>query len=326
MVILGDSNIGKTSLVTRFAEGYYRDGSAPATIGASFVTKRIQSTQIHIWDTAGTNSFRGMAPMFYNRAAAVVVCYDTTRRETFEGMRDWLDEVRRKELVVVIAALKTDLVREGHAAAVPQQEVEQLAEALGVPYFSTSAKTDMNVKALFQCVADQVLELRRNVTENGATENNAAAPFAGSHVNDEGNDSTRAPAAHNAKDRLDMSSPRQFDKYYISNNHNTTNIDGSCNDSSNKSQPGKGISVTNGKEEFILDETPQGSSKKRTDTPSTGDCTSATEEGRQLLITRGSKKKESNNKESPLLEEPNYMCQAMTCGAVEEGNSSCIVQ
>jgi small GTP-binding protein len=194
VVILGDSHIGKTSLVTRFAEGYYRENSRPATLGGYFVTKTIQSsenvhTKIQIWDTAGADSFRAMAPIFYKTASAIIICYDATRRDTFDGMRLWLDEVRRKvrvgqDVVVAIAALKSDLLtfddndgdRGGGGAAkkvaVPEYEVEQLAEALGFIYLPTSAKTGFNVHALFQRVADRVLQYRlMNPRQNGDGDN-----------------------------------------------------------------------------------------------------------------------------------------------------------
>eukprot|EP00804_Cyclotella_cryptica_P030114 CCRYP_009532-RA/>CCRYP_009532-RA protein AED:0.18 eAED:0.18 QI:0/-1/0/1/-1/1/1/0/345 len=177
VVLLGSSHIGKSSLVTRFSEGYYRENSRQPTVGAAFVTKRIQSSEnvtckVQIWDTAGQPSFRGMAHMFYKDAAAVIVCYDVGSRRSFDEMREWLDELRVKlsagEVVVAIAALKADLMMQQqhshHDAAlfVPEQEVQQLAETLGVIYLPTSAKTDRNVQALFQRVADQVLQNRRN--------------------------------------------------------------------------------------------------------------------------------------------------------------------
>ncbi len=101
VVILGDTHIGKTSLVTRFAEGYYREHSRPATVGAFFVTKRIQTSdgttcKIQIWDTAGQKSFRAMAHMFYRNASAAIVCYDVGSKPSFEVMREWLDEIRRR--------------------------------------------------------------------------------------------------------------------------------------------------------------------------------------------------------------------------------------
>eukprot|EP00581_Thalassiosira_minuscula_P009647 CAMPEP_0183708180 /NCGR_PEP_ID=MMETSP0737-20130205/4566_1 /TAXON_ID=385413 /ORGANISM="Thalassiosira miniscula, Strain CCMP1093" /LENGTH=398 /DNA_ID=CAMNT_0025935999 /DNA_START=138 /DNA_END=1334 /DNA_ORIENTATION=+ len=179
VVILGDSHIGKTSLVTRFAEGYYREKNplVSPTVGAPalFVTKRIQATdgtptKIQIWDTAGANSFEAMASAFYKNAAAIIVCYEVCRRDSYEGMRRRLEEVRRKvrvneEVIVAIASLKTDLLDNRNvdvSAAVPEYEAEQLAETLGMMYVPTSAKTDRNVQALFQTVADRVLALQTN--------------------------------------------------------------------------------------------------------------------------------------------------------------------
>lgn len=229
MVILGDSHIGKTSLVTRFAEGYYRENSRPATIGAHFKTKRITSsnntpTKIQIWDTAGAKEFHAMAPMFYKNAAAIIVCYDVTCRQSFEGMRIWLDEVRRKvkvddEVVVAIAALKTDLLQDGTnnnriEPAVPEYEVEQLAEALGVIYLPTSAKTDMNVNALFQCVSDRVLQHRYSNNNNNMNTSFGGGAY-GSNNNNiliNRDDLNSAP--------IPSTQPRtrdQYDKYYKKN-------------------------------------------------------------------------------------------------------------
>lgn len=237
VVILGDSHIGKTSLVTRFAEGYYRENSRPATVGAFFVTKRIQSsdgvpTKVQIWDTAGADNFRAMAPMFYKNAAAVIVCYDVTRRESFEGMRGWLDEVRRKvkvgeDVVVAIAALKTDLLHvtgDGASNLVPEREVQQLAEALGVIYLPTSAKTNRNVNALFQCVTDRVLQYRMNASILARQNNNGGAAIGGDGGSNtvllDRDDLTNSLAATDDDGRVKLSSPRkrdQFDKYYVSN-------------------------------------------------------------------------------------------------------------
>ena len=239
MVILGDSNIGKTSLVTRFAEGYYRENSRPATVGAFFVTKRIShsnttsnnntnnnnipTTKIQIWDTAGSSSFHAMAPMFYKNAAAIIVCYDVTSRQSFDGMRLWLDEVRRKvkvgeDVVVAIAALKTDLLQQqnqnqqAQQPAVPEYEVEQLAEALNVLYLPTSAKTNLNVTNLFHCVADRVLQYRTGVGGNDDDNNMLLLN------RDDLNSSSRVKVT---------SSPRrvrdQYDKYYVKENSESEN-------------------------------------------------------------------------------------------------------
>jgi len=354
VVVLGDSHIGKTSLVTRFAEGYYRENSRPATVGAFFVTKRIQSsdnvpTKIQIWDTAGQESFRAMAPMFYKNAAAVVVCYDVTRRESFEGMRKWLDEVRTKvrvgeEVVVAIAALKTDLLEDddrkgsGNRAAVPEHEAEQLAEALGVLYLPTSAKTNRNVNALFQCVADRVLQMQTNSIGQsiGAADGNL---MMGGGMSANGNqyDRTSYPGGNagiNAvpnDGRITISSPRkrdQFDKYYASQHSN--------NDERNSGHHHRdGTPTKEGDASIPLKKSRSGSGRKkssrgggRAGTPST-DASTVGEEGSHPLLAVSVKekwKKRGGKKEGACVEEVSYnACQVVSCGTVD-GSSGCTVQ
>ena len=88
--MLGDTFTGKTSLVLRFAEGYYRDSARNPTVGAFFITKRLTvggtTAKIQIWDTAGQEQFRRLAPMYYKNAAAAVVCYDVTSPKSFETL------------------------------------------------------------------------------------------------------------------------------------------------------------------------------------------------------------------------------------------------
>lgn len=96
--MLGHTNVGKTSLVLRFAEGYYRENSRSPTLGAFFITKRLQTEsgitcKVQIWDTAGQQQFRKMAPMYYKTAAAAVLCYDVSDVNSFDCVKDWLEEL-----------------------------------------------------------------------------------------------------------------------------------------------------------------------------------------------------------------------------------------
>lgn len=173
VVLLGDSCTGKTSLVLRFAEGYYRDTPRSSTVGAFFITKRIQTSsgitcKIQIWDTAGQAQFRPMAPMYYRSAAAAIVCYDVTSAQSYKVMRDWLDELHRNvpagSIVIAIAPTKCDLLLRVRPA-VPVNEAEALAQALGAIFVETSAKDNYGVTTLFQKVAERVLRFRENGTE-----------------------------------------------------------------------------------------------------------------------------------------------------------------
>lgn len=90
LVMLGETFTGKTSLVLRFAEGYYREGARNPTVGAFFVTKRltVQGTtaKIQIWDTAGQEQFKKLAATYYKSAAAAIICYDVTSPKSFETL------------------------------------------------------------------------------------------------------------------------------------------------------------------------------------------------------------------------------------------------
>jgi small GTP-binding protein len=165
VVMLGDTNTGKTSLVLRFAEGYYRQEARSSTVGAFFITKRLQvqgiTCKIQIWDTAGQEQFKCMAPMYYRNAAAAIVCYDVTSPSSYQTMRYWLDELHRNipagSIVICIAATKTDL-----AQKVDLAQAEQMAHAMGAMFVDTSAKTNTNVVELFRKVAERVLQFKQD--------------------------------------------------------------------------------------------------------------------------------------------------------------------
>lgn len=96
--MLGDTNVGKTSLVLRFAEGYYRENSRSPTVGAFFITKRLLTEsgitcKVQIWDTAGQAQFRKMAPMYYKTAAAAILCYDVCNTKSFDCVKEWVEEL-----------------------------------------------------------------------------------------------------------------------------------------------------------------------------------------------------------------------------------------
>lgn len=165
---MGDTFTGKTSLVMRFAEGYYREASRNATVGASFRTKRLTvrgvTNKIQIWDTAGQDQFKRLAPMYYKQAAAAVICYDITSPKTFHAVKYWINELQTNatsRIVIGICATKSDLVRN-----VDTSEVEQLAKESGAIFFSTSAKDNTNVNMLFEKVAERVLEIQQGDPES----------------------------------------------------------------------------------------------------------------------------------------------------------------
>jgi len=184
VVMLGDTNVGKTSLVLRFAEGYYRDEGRSATVGAFFITKRVQTStgitcKVQIWDTAGQPQYRKMAPMYYRTAAAAVICYDVTNPKSFVAVRNWVKELQEcnataGNIAIVIAATKRDLLEEPAVEnLVSATMATQFAADVGAIFVDTSARNNDNVHLLFQRVSERVLELREQSNINGVNNNNS---------------------------------------------------------------------------------------------------------------------------------------------------------
>jgi small GTP-binding protein len=162
--MLGDTFAGKTSLVLRFAEGHYRDSARSATVGAFFITKRLtvqgMTCKVQIWDTAGQEQFKCLAPMYYKNAAAAIVCYDVTSPKSFDTLRYWIDELQQNvpagRIVLAMCATKCDLSTHPDTSA-----AEELAEETGAMFLTTSAKSNENVTELFEQVAERVLQFQK---------------------------------------------------------------------------------------------------------------------------------------------------------------------
>ncbi|CAA7259475.1 unnamed protein product [Cyclocybe aegerita] len=118
IVIMGNSGVGKTSLLYRYTQNRFDPKNTTSTSGAFFVTKKVHinglKVRLQLWDTAGQERFRSMAPMYYRGANAALLLYDITNASTFEDIRGWLEELKKNcppELIIYIVGSKADLYR-----------------------------------------------------------------------------------------------------------------------------------------------------------------------------------------------------------------------
>ncbi|KAG8758225.1 hypothetical protein FRC14_000472 [Serendipita sp. 396] len=116
LVVMGNTGVGKSSLVVRYTENRF-SLSTTATTGALFVTHKTNFEDFHvklqIWDTAGQERFRSLAPIYYRGANAAIIMYDLTRLESFNDVRIWIEELKKNcdpDLLIYIVGSKADLV------------------------------------------------------------------------------------------------------------------------------------------------------------------------------------------------------------------------
>merc|ERR1712188_19571 len=156
LVLLGDSAVGKSSLVLRFVRGQFFEYQE-STIGAAFLTQTVAlndtTVKFEIWDTAGQERYHSLAPMYYRGAAAAIVVYDITNRDTFQRAKQWVKELQRQgnpNIVIALAGNKSDL---NSKRKVEPEEAESYANDNGIFFMETSAKTSTNVNELFVAIA-----------------------------------------------------------------------------------------------------------------------------------------------------------------------------
>nr|CAA98182.1 RAB11F [Lotus japonicus] len=151
-VLIGDSGVGKSNLISRFAKDEFRLDSKP-TIGVEFAYRNIKVRdkliKAQIWDTAGQERFRAITSSYYRGALGPMLVYDITRRPTFMNVIKWLHELREfgnEDMVVVLVANKSDLVQ---SREVEKEEGEEFAEIEGLCFMETSALQNLNVEEAF---------------------------------------------------------------------------------------------------------------------------------------------------------------------------------
>jgi len=156
LVLLGDSAVGKSSLVLRFVKKQFYEYQE-STIGAAFLTQTVNVkdyvVKFEIWDTAGQERYHSLAPMYYRGAAAAVVVYDLTNRQSFVRAKSWVKELQRQgnpNIVIALAGNKLDLQDKRQ---IDIEEAKAYADENQIMFFETSAKTDFNVTSLFESIA-----------------------------------------------------------------------------------------------------------------------------------------------------------------------------
>ncbi|XP_021836006.1 ras-related protein Rab7A [Spinacia oleracea] len=168
IIILGDSGVGKTSLMNQFVNKKFSN-QYKATIGADFLTKELQFEDrlftLQIWDTAGQERFQSLGVAFYRGADCCVLTYDVNVMKSFENLNRWREEFLLQaspsdpdNFPFILLGNKID-VDGGSGRVVSEKKAKAWCMSKGnIPYFETSAKDGTNVEEAFLCIAKNAIK------------------------------------------------------------------------------------------------------------------------------------------------------------------------
>lgn len=173
VVLIGDSGVGKSNLLSRFTRNEFNLESK-STIGVEFATKSInvdsKVVKAQIWDTAGQERYRAITSAYYRGAVGALLVYDISKHITFENVERWLKELRdhaEPNIVVMLVGNKSDL---RHRRTVPTEEAMAFAENNSLAFIETSALDSTGVEEAFRQILTEIYRLmsRKTIANEGS--------------------------------------------------------------------------------------------------------------------------------------------------------------
>ncbi|KAJ6248996.1 ras and ef-hand domain-containing protein [Anaeramoeba flamelloides] len=168
IVLLGDSSVGKSSLVFRLSKNRFCENLEP-TIGGLCVIQNIEigesEVKLKIWDTAGQERFHSLTPLYYRGAKGAIIVYDITNSESYKRATDWILELREngeQDAKIVLVGNKIDLERK----VVEDTTAQKFADKNDLHFFTTSAKTGEGVNQVFFVLAQLISQMNISNNEN----------------------------------------------------------------------------------------------------------------------------------------------------------------
>ncbi|PWN95647.1 putative ras-GTPase [Tilletiopsis washingtonensis] len=170
--MVGDSQIGKTSLMVRYVEGSFNEDYIQ-TLGVNFMEKTIsiRNTEItfSIWDLGGQREFVNMLPLVSNDAVAILFMFDLSRKSTLNSVKEWYRQARgfNKTAIPFLVGTKYDAF-----ATFPKEEQEEItkqarrfARAMKAPLIFSSTSASINVQKIFKIILSKAFDLKCTIPE-----------------------------------------------------------------------------------------------------------------------------------------------------------------
>lgn len=173
IVIIGDSGVGKSSLLSKYLKGVFPP-SPLATIATEFATKIIRIKEggfikAQIWDTAGEEKYKSITLHHYRKSVGGLILYDITKRTTFNNVISWLNDLQQlgeKGCIIALVGNKLDLVENNEKKReVFKEEAKAFADMNNMLFFETSAYTGININDIFEELCQAIYTERRKIPE-----------------------------------------------------------------------------------------------------------------------------------------------------------------
>lgn len=155
IVLLGDSCVGKSCVLVRFADDDFIENYS-ATIGVDFrfrsLTLQQRKIKLQIWDTAGQERYRTITNAYYKGAEGIILVFDLFKRQSFINLDAWLKEVEKHgktDVEIVVIANKNDIVEAGEIPEVTMRDIQEFESRTKLTVYLASAKSGKNVEATF---------------------------------------------------------------------------------------------------------------------------------------------------------------------------------
>ncbi len=160
LLIIGDSEVGKTSILYRYANNQFSSFYL-ATVGIDYFTKDDvidnKKIKVKIWDTAGQERYKSLTTSFFRNAQGIILAFDLSNAESFENLKYWIQSLNANlgentQIKKIIFGNKVDLKRE-----VEKEVIDSFTKENNIPYFEGSAKDDINVSESIRTLIKTIL-------------------------------------------------------------------------------------------------------------------------------------------------------------------------
>merc|ERR1719350_680173 len=159
LLLIGDSGVGKSSLLLRFSDDTYSENYV-CTVGVDFKIRTLEvdgkTVKLQIWDTAGQERFRTITSSYYRGAHGIIIVYDVTDKESFSNVKHWIQEIEKYAADSVNRLMIGNKCDLSSKKVVSYDEAKELSDSLGVQFLETSAKNAHNVEQAFQTMAADI--------------------------------------------------------------------------------------------------------------------------------------------------------------------------